>query len=203
MKHDDTQRIDWDDIHRRQTAAQESLARGWSPTPEEKKNILRKRAKKLARESSQLLAEQGRLNVVVFTLAYETYAVEATFVREVYPLKDFTPLPGTPPFVWGILNVRGQILSLIDLKKFFDLPEKGLTDLDKVIILRTDKMEFGIAADSVVGVRSILPQDIQPSLPTLGGIREKYLRGVTTERIVILDAMKLLTDDNLIVRDTV
>ncbi len=203
MKPDDTQRINWDDIHRRQTAAQESLARDWSPTAEEKKNILRKRAKKLARESDQPLAEQTGLSVVVFTLAHELYAVESAFVREVYPLKDFTPLPGTPPFVWGILNVRGQILSLIDLKKFFDLPEKGLTDLDKVIILRTDKMEFGIAADSVVGVRSILTQDILPPLPTLSGIREKYLRGVTAERIVILDAMKLLTDDNLIVRDTV
>lgn len=48
------------------------------------------------------------------------------YVREIYPLKEFTPIPCTPPFVLGIINVRGQILSVIDIKKFFDLPEKGL-----------------------------------------------------------------------------
>ena len=43
------------------------------------------------------------------------------FVREVYPLKDYTPLPCTPPFVLGLVNVRGQIISVIDIKKFFDI----------------------------------------------------------------------------------
>jgi len=141
------------------------------------------------------------IEVVIFQLAYETYGIETAWVREVYPLKDLTPLPCTPGFVAGIVNVRGQVISVIDIKKFFDLPEKGLTDLNKVIILSNGVMEFGILADSVVEVKSIPLNKIQAGLPTLTGIREDYLRGITAERLVILDAAKLLTDSNIIVHE--
>ena len=101
----------------------------------------------------------------------------------------------------GIVNLRGEILSVIDIKKFFDLPEKGLTDLNKVIVLESEDMVFGIVADAISGVRRILRTDIQPSLPTLTGIREDYLQGVTDERVVVLDAGKLLHDEKLIVNE--
>ena len=103
----------------------------------------------------------------------------------------------------GIVNVRGEILSVIDLKKFFDLPETGLTDLNKVIVLESADMVLGIVADAINGVRRILRADIQSSLPTLTGIREDYLLGVTAERVVILDAEKILTDEKLIVQEEV
>jgi purine-binding chemotaxis protein CheW len=100
-----------------------------------------------------------------------------------------------------MINVRGRILSVIDVKRFFDLPEKGLTDLNKVVILHLDGVEFGILADVIIGVRQIPLSDIQTSLPTLVGIREEYLKGVTRERLVILDAEKLLRDKRLIVQE--
>ena len=103
----------------------------------------------------------------------------------------------------GIVNVRGEILSVIDIKKFFDLPEKGLTDLNKVIVLQSGNMLFGILADTIAGVRRIPLTDIQPSLPTLTGVREEYLKGVTPERLVILDAEKLLTDEGIVVQEQV
>lgn len=124
-------------------------------------------------------------------------------MREVYPLEELTPLPCTPPFVLGIVNLRGEILSVIDIKKFFDLPEKGLTDLNKVIVLEFEDMAFGIVADAISGVRRISRAAIQPSLPTLTGIREDYLQGVTAERVVVLDAEKLLNDEKLIVNEQV
>ena len=136
-------------------------------------------------------------------LAYERYGVELKYVREVYPLTELTPIPGIPSFVLGIINVRGEILSVIDIKKFFDLPEKGLTDLNKVIILHSPEMEFGVLADSIIGVHSILLNELQTSLPTLTGIREEYLKGVTKERKVILDAERLLTDKGIIVNENV
>ena len=118
-----------------------------------------------------------------------------------HPLKEFTPLPGTPPFVFGIINFRGQILSIIDLKKFFELPEKGLTDLNRVIILHSKEMEFGILADAILGLRAIPIKAMQPSLPTLTGIRTAYLKGVTEDRMVILDGAKVLSDKKLIVHE--
>jgi purine-binding chemotaxis protein CheW len=191
--------IDWSTVYRRLEAAQTAIERGVMPTPEDEKKLLRARAQALAREPEGDEAARGALEVVEFLLAYETYGVEALYVREVYPLKELTPLPCTPPFVRGIINVHGQILSVIDLKTFFDLPQKGLTDLNQVIVVHDDTMAFGILADAILGVRSIPLDALQPSLPTLTGIRATYLKGVTSERLVILDAGTLLGDSALIV----
>lgn len=165
--------------------------------------ILRARARELAREPEREAATEEFLRVVEFLLAHERYAVESVYIREVYPLKELTPLPCTPPFILGIINVRGQILTVIDIKKFFDLPEKGLTDLNKVIILSADGMELGILADAIVGVRVLPLQEIQPPPPTLTGIRAEYLRGVTGERTVVLDVTRILDDEKIVVREEV
>jgi purine-binding chemotaxis protein CheW len=195
--------LDWSTVHRRLEASRMALERGVTPAPEERKNILRARAQALAREPQEAEAARDEIDVVEFLLAYETYGVESLYVREVYPLKEFTPLPCTPPFVLGIINIHGQILSVIDLKKFFDLPEKGLTDLNKVIVVHDENMAFGLLADAILGVRAIPLGDMQASLPTLTGIREAYLKGVTGERLVILDASKLLSDQKLIILEEV
>jgi purine-binding chemotaxis protein CheW len=195
--------IDWSSVYRHLETFQTALAHGVMSTPEEKQKILRARAQALAREPEAEEAARRTLEVVEFLLAYETYGIESSYVREVYPLKAFTPLPCTPPFVLGIINIRGQILSVIDLKKFFDLPEQGLTDLNQLIVVHNDSMVFSILADAVHGVRSIPLESIQPSLPTLTGMRAAYLKGVTSERLVIIDAGMLLGDSKLIVLEEV
>ncbi len=195
--------IDWGEVHRRLETTQIALERGANPTPEAKKKILKARAKALAREPASTEAAEEYIEVIEFLLAHERYGLESRFVREVYPLKEFTPLPGTPAFVLGIINVRGRILSVVDIKKFFDLPQKGLTDLNKVIIVQHDRIEFGLLADAVRGVRTIPLSVIQPSLPTLTGVRADYLRGVTGERLIVLDVARILTDPRVIVRHEV
>ena len=195
--------VDWRAVERRLEAARAATERVWAPDPEETKRILRERARILAREPKKAAAADQFIEVVEFVLAFESYAIETRHVREVEPLDNLTPLPGTPAFVLGIVNVRGEILSVIDLRKFFELPEKGLTDLNKVIVLQSENMVFGVLADAVAGVRRIPVADLQPSLPTLTGIREAYLKGVTPGRMVILDAEKLLTDESIVVEERV
>jgi purine-binding chemotaxis protein CheW len=193
--------IDWNEIKLRLEAVRIEIERIWAPTAEDTRRVLEERALALAREPAQAVSPDAWIEVVEFTLAHERYAVASEYVREVYPLEDITPLPCTPAFVLGIVNLRGEILSVIDIKKFFDLPEKGLTNLNKVIVLESRDMVFGIVADAISGVRRILRADIQPTLPTLIGIRADYLQGVTAERVVILDAEKLLSDEKLIVQE--
>jgi purine-binding chemotaxis protein CheW len=193
----------WEEIHRRLAAARAALEQKWSPSLEEKKKILKARAQALAREPEKQTALEDHIEVVEFLLAYEKYGIESYYVREVYPLRDLAPVPCTPPFVLGMINLRGQILSVIDLKKFFELPEKGLTDLNKVLVVRCDRMELGILADVILGVRTIPLQDLQSSLPTLTGVRAEYLRGVTKDRLVVLDVGKILSDPNIVVREQV
>jgi purine-binding chemotaxis protein CheW len=167
------------------------------------KTILRARAEALARTPPRDTRPEEQLEVVEFLLAHERYAIESSFVREVSPLRQLTPLPGTPPFVLGIINLRGTIVSIVDLKKFFDLPVKGLTDFNKVIIIGDERMEFGLLVDAVSGVHRIALAEIQAPLPTLTGIRREYLKGVTGERLVILDGAQILADPKLIVREEI
>jgi purine-binding chemotaxis protein CheW len=194
--------IDWGEIHRRVEAAGAALESGYAPGPEQKSFILKKRAEELAREKA-IKGDEDSIEVVEFLLAKERYGIESRFIREVYPLKDFTPLPGVPPFVLGLVNVRGRILSVIDIKKFFDMPRQGISDLNKVIIINDDKMEFGILADAIIGVRNIAVSGIGPSLPTLTGIREEFLKGITGERMVILDTARILADKDIVVHEEV
>lgn len=168
-----------------------------------KRDVLRARARALAREPQTQGPALGRIEVVDFLLAEERYGIESTWVREVYPLRDLTPLPCTPSFVLGIINVRGQILAVIDVRRFFDLPLKGLTDLNKVIILRGEQMQVGILADRIFGVRSVPLDELQPPLPTHTGVRADYLKGVTSDRLAVLDAGRILDDERLVVHEEV
>lgn len=166
---------------------------------ETEKEILRARARILAQEPEKVVAASEMLEIIGFVLGGETYGIESEMVREVYPLKDFTPLPGVPPFILGIINVRGQILSVVDLKKFFGFPEKGLGQLNKVIILHDEHMEFGILADEILGRGAVAKDTIQTSIPTVTGIGATYLKGVTSEQLIILDGKRILGDRALII----
>lgn len=192
--------IDWDEIHRRIDAVNAAIKNGWAPGPEERKRILKERAELLARETAKKVDGES-IEVVEFLLATEHYGIESRYIREVYPLKDYTPLPGVPPFVLGLLNVRGRIISVVDIKKFFDLPEKGISDLNKVIIIADDGMEFGILADTILGVQNIAVRDFASPLLTLTGIREEYLKGVTGKRLVVLDGARILADKHIVVHE--
>src|SRR5260221_8873299 len=115
-----------------------------APSDARSNEILKARARALARTSASILIAGDSLDVVEFQLAKERYAVEQSYVREVQPLKDLTPLPCTPNFIRGVINLRGQILPVIDIKKFFDLPESGITDIHMVIVVRAADVELGI-----------------------------------------------------------
>lgn len=195
--------IKWESVLERLEKSRSFFEEGFEVTAEEKKKVLKARAKKLAQEPVLIKAGETYLEVLEFLLAYERYAIETRYIREVYPMKELTVLPCTPSFLLGVINVRGQLLSVIDIKKFFDLPEKGLTNLNRVIIVKKDKMELGILSDEIIGVRNIPYDGLQLSLPTLSGIRAEYLKGVTSERLIVLDVEKLLTDKKIIVNEEV
>ncbi len=195
--------LDWETVRRRQEEFRREVEQGFVPTGDDRRRILRERAGQLALEPERQDEDARMIEVVEFDLAYERYAFESTFVREIHPLKNFTPLPCTPSFVLGIMNVRGQIISIVDLKRFFDLPDKGLADLNRVIILQGENIEFGVLADSIIGAVSLNENDLQSSLPTLTGVREKYLKGLTREGTVILEAAAILSDSNIVVNEQV
>ncbi len=173
------------------------------PPQPEALQVLRDRARALARPPKSALAPQASLEVLEFHLATERYAMETRHVRGVLPLKNLTPLPCTPPFVAGIVNVRGRIVAVLDFRKFFNLPEQGLTDLHRVILVGSNDLEVGLLADMSVSVRHLLLDSLQPALPTLSGIHAQYLMGVTAERIVVLNMARILADPTMLVHQEV
>ncbi len=164
--------------------------------------ILRERAQALARPAHRASTD-NRIDLLEFHLARERYAVEGRHVQEVYPLRELTPLPGTPRFLLGLVNVRGRILPVFDLRKLFDLPEQGLTDMHRIVLIRGNDMELGLLADVVIGVRAVPRASLQPSLPTLTGIRADYLLGVTDEQLVVLDLDRILADPRILIHEEV
>jgi len=193
--------IDWTEMHRRMAAAEAAIAHVGRASPDETKALLKARAEALARESEESGRTRDMLEVVAFVLRQEKYGIETRYIREVCPLNELTPLPGAPSFVLGIVNVRGRVLSVIDIGKLFDLPQRGVGDLDRIIVLQHEGMEFAILGNAILGVVRVPADELQPSLPTLTGLRGEYLRGVTRDRMAILDGARLLADENIVVRE--
>lgn len=165
--------------------------------------ILHQRAVALAEKITPMQKIENGLQVIEFELGGELYGIESHFMQKTYSLNDLTFLPCVPAFVMGIINVRGQIISVIDLRKILGLPDRGITDLKQVILLRSKSMEFAILADKVIGMRRIDLNHLQTSLATLNATQNSYLKGITLEQLVILDAEKLLSDVNLVVNEQV
>jgi len=165
--------------------------------------LLHKRAIELARNETVDADSSDTMDVTVFRLGSEQYAFEASHVREVVPLKRVTALPCVPPYIAGVINMRGRILSLLDLRRLFGLAGESWSDESKVIILSDGSMEFGILADSIEGVQQVEPAILQEKLATIDAVKTNYLRGVTPEHLILLDAFKLLNDSELIVNDEI
>ena len=165
--------------------------------------LLQARAQALAQETVSVSSDKGEhVDVLEFGLTDETYAFELAYVREVAALVELSPLPGVPGFVMGVTCMHGQIIAVVDLRKIFGLPERGLRDSRQVIVLQSADMEFGILGERVVGVRRLSLAGLQTSLPSLTDARATYLKGIAADGTVVLCAAKLLGDPQLIVRQT-
>ncbi len=162
------------------------------------KDILKARADMLAKPN-QAAFEKHAIKTVGFLLADEIYAIELRFVREVLPLGPLTFIPGIPEYIPGVINVRGEIISVIDLKRLFELSADEQPDNPYVLILSDPKMAFGILADQILGVREISTDDLHPSLPTFTGSRADYLKGIDEAGNIVLDGNRLLKDENLVI----
>ena len=174
------------------TATRES-----TPNGPEKLAILKARALEIAKTPEQTEAPTLQVEATEFRLGEETYAFASTSVREVFSPKEITPLPCTPPFLRGIVNVRGRILPVIDIKPLFGLPSPARQPLNKVIIIHAEGMEVGLCADTIIGVRAISTLAIHPPLATLAESQSRYIYGITNDGTIMLDATSVLAGSRL------
>ncbi|MBU5614074.1 chemotaxis protein CheW [Geomonas azotofigens] len=196
-----TSSIDWADLLKRQEAAF-AAAQAPSRDPERERALLEERARLLSRKPGGKPGSAG-IDCLEFLLSGERYAIELSYIAATLPLTDFTPLFCAPPFVLGITNLRGRIISIVDLRRFFELPALGLADLNRVIVVGDEGMEFGVLADRVVGTMSLTADELLPIPDTFTGPREEFVAGVTAERMALLDMGRILADPRMVVHEEV
>ncbi len=194
-----TDAINWQLVRERlartQMAAEESLRL----SPERAKAVMEERARALARVPPRAPHVAEVLEVATFSLANERYAIETCHIREVVRFADFTPVPGAPEFLVGCINLRGEILAVFDLRRFFGVAEKGLTDLSQVLVLGGERAEFGVLADAVYEVLTLRTDDVFEPPGSVAGIGREYLRGVTKEGLIVQDGAVLLQSARLFI----
>ncbi|NNM82522.1 MAG: chemotaxis protein CheW [Burkholderiales bacterium] len=180
--------MDWNEVHRRIEA---SILPERSE--EEVGRILRKRAQKIAFRKDE--KEAAAIECLVFSLASVRFAVGMAHVREVFRTDAITPLPCTPDFVLGIANVRGEIISVLDIRRLVGMPSDE-EDHARLVVFDAGDLGFGLAADGILGAREILLEAIHPS------DHDNCLQGIAGG-IMVIDAVRLMNDAGIIVKEEV
>lgn len=141
---------------------------------------------------------QEQMQCVTFTLEDEIYGINVMQVQEVLREIEVAPLPGAPHYVIGIINLRGNVVSVVDARIRFGLPARDSTDLTRIIVIEVQQHIIGILVDSVTEVVDINRSEVETA-PNVGTDEtSKYINGVVTrgEKLLILvDLDKLLSTE--------
>ncbi len=176
------------------------MARDDELTREQKQAILKERAEVLAQTPIVASKRENQVDVLEFIIAGEKFAVEAKYVREANKLSGVTALPCTPPFVLGLINFRGQIIALLDLREFLELDRQNSKQLDlQVIVLQNENIQSGFAVDEIIGISSIPEPDLQSPTQLVSAAVAPLLKGVRLDQLSLIDVEKLFADPRLVV----
>jgi purine-binding chemotaxis protein CheW len=150
------------------------------------------------REKSQ--GQPSTTEFLAFTLGGEEYAIDILKVQEIRGYDTVTSLPNTPPFMKGVINLRGMIVPIFDLRIKLNLPNVSYDQFTVVIILNIAQRMAGVVVDSVSDVIDLPGNEIKPA-PQLGAaIKTDYILGLATveqRMLIIIDIEKLATSDEL------
>ncbi len=150
------------------------------------------------RNVAQNIAEDEVLQWVTFQLDKETYGINVMQVQEVLRYTEIAPVPGAPDYVLGIINLRGNVVTVIDTRSRFGLPSAEVSDNSRIVIIEAEKQVIGIMVDSVAEVVYLRSTEIDAA-PSVGTEESaKFIQGVSNrggELLILVDLNKLLNDE--------
>ncbi|QOL27114.1 chemotaxis protein CheW [Thalassotalea sp. LPB0316] len=150
------------------------------------------------RTSNDAVDNDEVLQWVTFKLDSETYGINVMQVQEVLRHTEIAPVPGAPGYVLGIINLRGNVVTVIDTRARFGLVAGEVTDNTRIVIIEAEKQVIGIMVDSVAEVVYLKASEIDIA-PNVGNDESaKFIQGVSNrdgELLILVDLNKLLTDD--------
>lgn len=163
--------------------------------------ILHSRAQLLAVPDIDLTKSEEQLAIVNFSLHPEKYAFEVSYVAEVLTMNDLTPIPGTPAFIMGVINLRGHIVSVVNPKIFFGLTDGGLTQLNKILVISNGQMIFGVLADEIYGFSTFPAHQLLAPPNNLSGVLADFVKGTLADGTILLSANQMLNSQHLVIQD--
>lgn len=134
--------------------------------------------------------------LVVFRLANEFYGVDIGAVNTIIRMQEITEIPQTPVFVEGVINLRGSIIPVIDLRKRFALPVEEMSKASRIVVVESSGQMIGMIVDAVAETLRLPLSDIEPPSPVIASIDAEYLRGVGKQEnrlVILLDLERVLT----------
>ena len=131
--------------------------------------------------------------LLAFELNGERYGVEVVLVRHVRSIDGITPVPGTPSFYPGVINIRGKVLTVLDLRKLFEMTVDPNTPPEELIVVNVNALEIGVLVHHVQDVVTVRESELEP----LEDVR--FARGMAPNRLIYLDFTRLFEDERLIV----
>lgn len=142
-------------------------------------------------------ANDPEIQLVTFRLKDETYGINVMQVQEVLRVAEIAPVPGAPHYVLGIINLRGNVVTVIDTRTRFGLPRAEVDELSRIIVIESEAQVVGILVDSVAEVVDLHASDID-SAPNLGNEESsRYIQGVANfdnNLLIVVDLNKLLSE---------
>lgn len=141
------------------------------------------------------------MKIIVFQLKEKEYAIPVSQVRSIEKVQHITRVPGTVPFVKGVINLRGVVTPIIDLRKRFGLEETVYSDSTRVIIAALDEMEVGLIVDAANDVIDIPTDSIEPPPEIVGVLEAEYINGVVKidkRLLILLELNKVLDEDDVL-----
>jgi purine-binding chemotaxis protein CheW len=143
-------------------------------------------------------AEDPILQWVTFRLDNESYGINVMQVQEVLRHTEIAPVPGAPSYVLGIINLRGNVVTVIDTRQRFGLTPAPITDNTRIVIIEADKQVVGILVDSVAEVVYLRQSEIETA-PNVGTDESaKFIQGVCNkndELLILVDLEKMMSED--------
>jgi purine-binding chemotaxis protein CheW len=140
-------------------------------------------------------AAEQVLQFVTFTLGNEEYAVDILSVQEINRITEITKVPNSPDYVEGVINLRGKVIPVINLRKKFGREEKETDDTSRIIIMEIQEITNGLIVDSVSEVLRIPSSTIEPAPPMSSNISSQFIKGIAkleNRLIILIDLDKLL-----------
>ncbi|NCO35341.1 MAG: chemotaxis protein CheW [Armatimonadetes bacterium CG2_30_59_28] len=147
---------------------------------------------------TEVATTTDELQLVVFRLADEEFAVEVGQVQEIVEMLAITRLPRAPHFIKGIINLRGKILPVIDLRERLGLPEQ-CTEAQRIVITRLEDQSVGMIVDAVTEVLRIPQATIEPPPQMVSDVSGAYLRGIGRldgRLLILMDLTKVLSTED-------